>query len=195
MFGNNGADVSNPASLRVPSPIDTFIDPTKNLSNTNPGLFRPVPFISVAEAGDTSLINSGGSYTDIKQFINNPSVSTDVIKNNDTNSISYFTPDEFESDGNYYCKAISTSNSEFKIDSENCEFEYILRLNVEPFDLIGKSFNEIGLVLAFCNTGAGGQISDIDTSTINLASRLTFDEISLSRTLLSSFTIKYHIYF
>lgn len=192
MFGSNGANISNPSILRVPSPIDNFIE-TPDLDN-NTTSFIPVPMISVADNGGT-LLNTAGSYQNISEFINNASIDTDNYIIKDSNSIiKYFSPASFNDQDNYYCKAINTTNSELKVNTENFEVEYIIKFNIGSYDLIGKSFSEIGLVLAYCEIGQSGLITGIDTNTVTLASRLTFDEISLSKKLLSSFNIRYHIY-
>lgn len=193
MFGNNGANISNPSILRVPSPVDNFIE-TPDLDN-NTTSFIPVPMISVADAGGT-LLNTAGSYQNIDEFINinSESFNQDYIIRDANSTIKYFSPASFQDQDNYYCKAINTTNSELKINTENFEVEYIIKFSIGSYDLIGKSFSEIGLVLAYCEIGQSGLITDIDTNSITLASRLTFDEISLSKKLLSSFNIRYHIY-
>jgi len=193
MFGCNGVNKSNPSIIRVPSPIDNY----KNeiALDHNSTQFIPVPMISVADSGG-ALLNTAGSYQNISEFINSPVISETVISDNigDSSIVKYFSPDDLGDPSNYYCKAINTSNSELKINTENYEIEYIIKFSIGSYDLIGKSFNEIGLVLANCEISDTGLITDIDTTTVCLASRLTFDEISLSKKLLSSFNIKYHIY-
>jgi hypothetical protein len=190
MFGCNGANVSNPSILRVPSPRDNFTS-TGSLDN-NSTSFIPVSLLSLASTSG-EMLNTSGSFQNVDEFITNPVISSSVISNQETSTVKYFTPDSLEDEGNYYCKAINTSNSSISIDSENYEIEYIIKFEIGPYDLIGKSFNEIGLVLANCDL-TNGVITDVDTSTVVLASRLTFDEISLSRQLLASFNIRYHIY-
>jgi len=193
MFGNNGANISNPSILRVPSPTDNFIE-TPDLDN-NTTSFIPVPMISVADTGG-ELLNTAGSYQNINEFININSESFDIpnIIKDANSTIKYFSPASFADQDNFYCKAINTTNSELKINTENFEVEYIIKFSIGSYDLIGKSFSEIGLVLAYCDISENGLITDIDTNSITLASRLTFDEISLSKKLLSSFNIRYHIY-
>lgn len=198
MFGNNGVNISNPSILRVPSPNDKILT-TKTL-DSNPTNFIPVPFLSVADSTGT-LLNTAGSFNNIDEFINNPLIipgliSSQTNKGSSINTtVKYFSPSEFEDESNYYCKAIDTVNSDFKIDNTSFEMEYIITFNVEPFDLIGKSFSELGLVLANCNISDGGIITDIDTDTVTLASRLTFSTTSLASELLAAFKLKYHVYF
>lgn len=194
MFGCNGANISNPSILRVPAPNDNYNN--INSLNNNSNSFIPVPMLSVNSVGG-DLINTAGSYNNISEFINSPKINDNesIIydqKDNAINAVKYFSPDDLKGE-NYYCKAINTSNSNISINPENFEIEYTIKFNIGSYDLIGKSFNEIGLVIANCNI-LNGIITDIDTSTVALASRLTFDEISLSKSLLSSFNIKYHIY-
>ena len=201
MFGCNGANISNPSILRVPSPTDDYSSNNEITLDKNTTKFIPIPILSITSDGTSSdgtnsysVINSAGSFTKISDFINNPVVTENsTISDSSTSIIKYFTPDDIKDGNNFYCKAITTSNSSISIDEKSSEIEYIIKFNVEPYDLIGKSFNEIGLVLANCDI-QNGNIVDIDTSTVKLASRLTFDEISLSRQLLTSFNIRYHIY-
>lgn len=190
MFGCNGTNISNPSILRVPSPVDKYSDRTA-LDNNSTN-FIPVPIISVTSSGD--LLNTSGSYQNISEFLNNPVISPDQTIITTNNTVQYFTPSDIDDQQNYYCKAIDTSNSEIKINEENFEIEYIAKFNIKTYDLVGKSFNEIGLVLANCEISDSNIITDIDTSTVSLASRLTFEEVSLSTQLLSSFIIRYHIY-
>lgn len=195
MFGCNGANVSNPSILRVPAPNDNY-EKVSDVTLANTTNFVPVPMLSIEKDGTSSkVINSAGSFTKISDFIN---IGSDSIQENtisDSNSIiKYFSPTDLEDGVNYYCKAITTTNSSLRIDEKSSEIEYIIKFNIEPYDLIGKSFNEIGLVIANCIVSNDGFITAIDTNTVKLASRLTFDEISLSRQLLTSFNVRYHIY-
>lgn len=198
-FGCNGANISNPSILRVPSPNDQF-DDISNLDN-NTTNFIPVSFISINESDNNTnptFINTGGSFQNLSEYINQPVVSDGVItETNNTNStVKYFTP-TYNGDisGNYYCKAINVYNSEINVDPDSYEIEYLIKFKVEPYDLIGKSFNELGLVVANCKfSDDNTRIIDVDSSTVVLGSRLTFEEISLSKQLLASFNVRYHLY-
>lgn len=187
MFGDNGENKSSPPTLRVPDPTRTF-DITQNPSVSNTEDFHPIKFLSLTQSkSDSLVIGSGGSLDALDDYINNVQVDTNKIKDS-KNIIKYF----YNKDNNYYCKAIDLNNCDLKINN-NSEFEYIINFKVEPIDLIGANFSEIGLVIASCNI-SNNIIQDIDDSTVMLASRLTFSPISLSSQLLASFNVKYHIY-
>lgn len=194
MFGDNGCNNSNPPEITVPNPRDNY-----KLSKTeNSKAFHPIPFITTIDGqgnmvNTPSVINSAGSFNNIKDFINNPVIHDNKIITSGS-VIKYFpiTVDGV-TDNNYYCKAIDINNSQIKINQENDEFEYIINFKIEPQDLVGATFSELGLVMANCNV-TNGIITDIDTSTVSLASRLTFSPISLSSQLLTSSNVKYHIY-
>lgn len=192
MFGNNGSNISNPSIIRVPSPIDNFTS-DDNLT-TDSTMFVPVPMIPRPENANNGGNGGNNSYQNTDAYLNNLTFDSDRVIDNTTGLTKYFSPSSLNDDDNFYCKSIDTTKSEIKINPTNFEIEYIIKFDITRNDLVGKSFSEIGLVMANCNLSNSGIITDIDMGTVCLASRLTFENMSLSKELASSFNIRYHIY-
>lgn len=194
-LGNGGANVNvSPTTIKVPSHKDNFVN----------GTFSKVPFISAENGiGGTITIKGNSSYENLDEIINtssaleNPSISIAsndnivVNSNGAINSVRYF----FANDTNYYCKAFDIINNKCNYINTTGEIDYVIKLPVDSWDAVGETISEVGLVLADCTVSSDNKnIIAIDDSTVHLATRATFSPISLATDLLSSFTIKYHIY-
>lgn len=196
VFGHNGCEINtNPAIVRVPSPQDIAqVNDNPNDSFDN---FLALPMINlIGDSNSTKILNSSGSYENLSEINNNYLYVNNTIKETVTNGslIRYFNLASVPNDTNdLYCKTIDTNYSVTTIDPFSSEIDYKIKLDVENFDLIGQTFSEIGLVMADCKV-VNGIITDIKSETAVLATRLTFDPISLSSQLLSQFSLYYHIY-
>ena len=188
-FGEGGSKINiSPSTVYVPSHNDSFENNT----------FQKIPFLKVIETTNNGIkFENNGSYENLDEIINssvseNSSITisnNNIIQQTNTTNVKYF----YSKDNNYYCKTFDINKNVINYEQITGELDYIITLEVENHDLIGEIFSEIGLVIANCNVSQGS-ISAIDNDSVRLATRATFTPISLSTELLSSFTIKYHIF-
>lgn len=196
VFGHNGCELNtNPAIVRVPSPQDVA-KISENPNNTFDD-FLALPMINLIGSGsDTKILNTSGSYENLSEINNNYIYENNTVKETVSNGslIKYFNLAEAPTDTtDLYCKAFDTNFSTTTIDPYSSEIDYKIKLDVDNYDLIGQTFSELGLVMADCKV-TNGIITEIKSDTAVLATRLTFDPISLSSQLLSQFSLYYHIY-
>jgi hypothetical protein len=200
VFGNNGSEINtNPAIVRVPSPVD--IANVGEPINDNEGDFIALPMINISGSEDVKILNTSGSYENLSEIINDYSITNNAITSENysvSTNVQYFNLAPF-SEGTdeditaYYCKSFKTEYNQTTIDPTTSEIDYRIELDIENYDLVGQTFSEIGLVIADCKV-INGVITEILPNSGTLATRVTFNPISLSTQLSSQFSIYYHIY-
>lgn len=197
-FGKNGNEPNtNPVIIRVPSPQDVAL--VTEPATPDWEQFIALPMVSFSGTGsNVQIYNTSGSYENFSEITNdreyNYNQKTLSEKVNGQSIVRYFNfASAPNSNNELYCKVFDSSYSTTTIDPTSSEIDYRIKLDVENFNLVGETFNEVGLVMADCKV-EGGVITDIKPNSGVLATRLTFTPISLSSQLLSQFSFYYHIY-